>query len=156
MVIVADTSPINYLVLIDQIGILPRLYTRVLIPPAVFDELTHPAAPSPVRDWTEHHPIWLEVVSPKNTVALAQLDLGESQAIALAGELGAGVVLIDELAGRQEAQRRGLKVAGTLSARQLVDQAGLVKFDESIARLRKTSFRISQAILAEIQQKRSH
>jgi predicted nucleic acid-binding protein len=45
MVIVADTSPVNYLVLIDKIGILPLLYTRVLIPPAVFDELTHPAAP---------------------------------------------------------------------------------------------------------------
>ena len=70
MVIVADTSPINYLVLIDHIGILPRLYTRVLIPPAVFDELTHPAAPSPVREWTERHPIWLEVISPKTTVAL--------------------------------------------------------------------------------------
>jgi predicted nucleic acid-binding protein len=42
MVIVADTSPVNYLVLIDQIGILPLLYTRALIPPAVFDELTVP------------------------------------------------------------------------------------------------------------------
>jgi len=50
MVVVADTSPINYLVLIDHIGILPRLYTRVLIPPAVFNELTHPVAPSLVRD----------------------------------------------------------------------------------------------------------
>jgi predicted nucleic acid-binding protein len=88
MVVVADTSPINYLVLIDQIGILPLLYRRVLVPPAVFDELTHPAAPGPVRDWTERHPMWLEVVSPKNTVALAQLHLGESQAIALASEVG--------------------------------------------------------------------
>lgn len=155
MVIVADTSPINYLVLIDEIGLLPQLYTRVLIPPAVFDELTHPAAPSPVRDWTERHPSWLEVVSPKNTVALARLDLGESQAIALASELGVSVVLIDELAGRQEARRRGLKVAGTLSVLDDADQAGLVKFDEAIARLRTTSFRVSQAVLAEIDQKRS-
>jgi hypothetical protein len=82
MVIVADTSPINYLVLIGHIGILPRLYTRVVIPPAVFDELTHPAAPAPVRDWIERHPAWLEVLSPKSTIAVAQLDLGESQAIA--------------------------------------------------------------------------
>lgn len=99
MVVVADTSPINYLVLIEQIGILPRLFTRVLIPPAVFDELTHPAAPSPVREWTERRPIWLEVITPKDTVPFAQLDPGESQAISLAGELGADVVLIDELAG---------------------------------------------------------
>jgi predicted nucleic acid-binding protein len=154
MVIVADTSPINYLVLIEHIGILPRLYARVVIPPAVFDELTHPAAPAPVRDWTERHPIWLEVLSPKSTVALAQLDLGESQAIALASELGTGVVLIDELAGRLEATRRGLKVAGTLSVLDDADQAGMIKFDEAIARLRKTSFRISAAVLAEIEQKR--
>jgi predicted nucleic acid-binding protein len=65
MVIVADTSPVNYLVLIDQIGILPRLYSRVLIPPAVFDELTHPAAVSLVCEWTERHPVWLEVMSRK-------------------------------------------------------------------------------------------
>ena len=155
MVIVADTSPVNYLVLIDQIEILPRLYTRVLIPPAVFDELTHPAAPGAVREWTERHPFWLEFMSPKNTVALAQLDLGESQAIALASELGDGVVLIDELAGRKEATSRGLKVAGTLSVLDDADRAGLVKFDDAIARLRKTSFRVSQAVLAEIEQKRS-
>ena len=155
MVIVADTSPVNYLVVINQIGILPRLYKRVLIPPAVFDELTHPAAPGPVREWTERRPDWLEVKSPKNTVALAQLDLGESQAIALASELGAGVVLIDELAGRKEATSRGLKVAGTLSVLDDADRAGLVKFDDAIARLRKTSFRVSQAVLAEIEQKRS-
>ena len=94
-------------------------------------------------------------MSPKNTVVLAQLDLGESQAIALASELGVEVVLIDELAGRLEATRRGLKVAGTLSVLDDADQAGLVKFDEAIARLRTTSFRVSSAVLAEIEQKRS-
>ncbi len=67
MIVVADTSPINYLVLIEQIGILPSQYTRVLIPPAVFDELTHPAAPNMVRDWTQNHPAWLEILGPKNT-----------------------------------------------------------------------------------------
>jgi predicted nucleic acid-binding protein len=45
MVVVADTSPINYLVLIAQINLLPRLYTRILIPPAVLAELKHPLAP---------------------------------------------------------------------------------------------------------------
>jgi predicted nucleic acid-binding protein len=45
MVVVADTSPINYLVLIDQIDLLTRLYVRILIPPAVLEELMHPLAP---------------------------------------------------------------------------------------------------------------
>jgi predicted nucleic acid-binding protein len=39
MVVVADTSPINYLVLIGQIDLLTRLYKRILIPPAVLAEL---------------------------------------------------------------------------------------------------------------------
>jgi hypothetical protein len=52
MIVVADTSPINYLVLIGQIEILPRLYTRITIPSAVLKELKHPVAPEPVRDWS--------------------------------------------------------------------------------------------------------
>lgn len=49
MIVVADTSPINYLIQIEQVSVLSRLYGRVLIPPAVFQELTHPSAPSEVR-----------------------------------------------------------------------------------------------------------
>jgi predicted nucleic acid-binding protein len=115
MVVVADTSPINYLVLIEQIDLLTRLYTRILIPPAVLAELKHPLAPKPVRDWACDPPKWLEVLSPKDSLTLAQLDLGETEAIALATEMHAEVLLIDEQAGRQEAVRRGLRVAGTLS-----------------------------------------
>jgi predicted nucleic acid-binding protein len=80
---------------------------------------------------------------------------GETEAIALATEVHADVVLIDEQAGRQEAVLRGLKVAGTLSVLDEADQAGLVIFDDAIAKLRKTSFRVSQAVLSEIRQKRS-
>jgi predicted nucleic acid-binding protein len=156
MVVVADTSPINYLVLIDQVSILPRLYSRVLVPSAVYEELTHPAAPRPVRDWTLSHPAWLEVARPRDAKPIAHLDLGESQAIALAHEMGVRVLLIDDQAGRQEATRRGLKVAGTLSVLDEADQAEFLLFDDSVARLQKTSFRVSQAILADIMQKRSH
>ena len=67
----------------------------------------------------------------------------------------AEVLLMDEQAGRQEAVRRGLRVAGTLSALDEADQAGLVNFDQAVAQLRKTSFRVSQAVVSEIMQKRS-
>jgi predicted nucleic acid-binding protein len=155
MLVVADTSPINYLVLIDQIGILPRLYNRILIPPAVVEELKHPAAPKPVRDWMAALPGWVEVLRPKNTLSLAQLDLGESEAIALATEMRAEVLLIDDQAGRQEAARRGLRVAGTLAVLDEADQAGLVDFKLVLARLLQTSFRVSKAVLAEINERRS-
>lgn len=155
MVVVADTSPINYLVLIGQIDLLTGLYARILIPPAVLAELKHPLAPKPVRDWACDTPKWLEVLSPKDSLTLAQLDLGETEAIALATEMHAEVLLIDEQAGRQEAVRRGLRVAGTLSVLDEADQAGLVSFDQAVAQLRKATFRVSQAVISEIMQKRS-
>lgn len=155
MVVVADTSPINYLILIGQIDLLARLYTRILIPPAVLAELKHPLAPQPVRNWADNAPLWLEVLSPRSSLILPKLDLGETEAIALATEVNAEVVLIDEQAGRQEALRRGLKVAGTLSVLDEAGEAGLVIFDDAVAELRKTSFRVSQAVLSEIARKRS-
>jgi predicted nucleic acid-binding protein len=121
----------------------------------VLAELQHPVAPKPVRDWADNAPEWVDVLSPKNSLILGQLDLGESEAIALATEVHAEVVLIDEQAGRQEALRRGLKVAGTLSVLDEADQAGLVVFENVIADLRKTSFRVSQSVLSEIREKRS-
>lgn len=155
MVVVADTSPVNYLVLIGQIEILPRLYTRIPIPPAVLAELNHPAAPEPVRHWAAHPPGWLEVLTPKSRVNITQLDPGESEAIALATEMHVEVLLIDERAGRQEAARRGLKIAGTLSVLDEADQAGLVDFDAAVVLLRHTSFRVSAAVLAAIEERRS-
>ena len=156
MVVVADTSPINYLVLIDQIEILSRLYSQILIPPAVLEELRHPAAPKPVRDYLREPPTWLEVRSPQKSLSLPQLDLGECQAISLATELRGDLLLIDEYAGRQEAARLGLKVAGTLAILDDADRAGFISFDLAVARLRQTNFRISQAILDEIRNRRSH
>lgn len=52
MMVIADTSPVNYLVLIGSVDILPQLYGRVLVPPSVCSELQHPRAPETVRAWT--------------------------------------------------------------------------------------------------------
>ncbi len=60
MIVVADTSPINYLVLIGHIEILPQLYVRILIPPAVWKELRDAQTPSSVRAWAAQVPAWLE------------------------------------------------------------------------------------------------
>ncbi|HUQ93272.1 MAG TPA: hypothetical protein VM120_16440 [Bryobacteraceae bacterium] len=66
-------------------------------------ELTHPVAPQPVGDWADNAPEWVEVLSPKNSMILAQLDRGESE---LPTEVHAEVVLIDEQAGRQAEIRK--------------------------------------------------
>ena len=154
MIVVADTSPINYLILIGEIQILQRLYKRILIPPAVLEELRHRAAPKPVQDWIRDPPGWIGVQRPKSVLVYPQLDLGESEAIALATEVRATVLLIDDFAGRQEAARLGTRVAGTLSVLDEADQVGLVDFERALVRLLKTSFRVSQAVLAEIRERR--
>jgi len=74
MVVVADTSPINYLVLISRIDLPASLYTRMLIPPAVLAELKHPVAPKIVRDWAYSAPVWLEFLSPMRDLILPSLD----------------------------------------------------------------------------------
>jgi predicted nucleic acid-binding protein len=97
MIVVSDTSPLNYLVLIDLQHILPDLFERILIPAAVRDELQSAGAPESIARFMAAAPAWLETrevseVDPK----LQYLDRGEREAITLAASLSAGSVLIDE------------------------------------------------------------
>ncbi len=63
--VIADTSPINYLLLIGHIDILPKLFERVIVPEIVRDELTHPKAPAVVRNWIASPPDWVEIRNAK-------------------------------------------------------------------------------------------
>lgn len=75
-VVVADTSPLNYLILIDAIELLPRLYGKIVIPAEVMHELTDGGAPGRVSEWAMHCPEWLEVRSSplSDDAALPLLD----------------------------------------------------------------------------------
>ena len=141
--IVADTTPLNYLVLIQATDILPELYRTVLIPPAVKAELAHVNTPAIVRAWISQPPAWLEVVSLNQPVdsALAHLDAGEREAISLASELQAILLLMDERDGVTIARHRGLKVVGTLATLDLTAAHGLVDLQTMFERLRATTFR---------------
>jgi predicted nucleic acid-binding protein len=116
MIVVADTSPINYLILIGEIEILAKMYGTVVVPRAVREELLRPSAPEIVRDWMSQMPVWLEVRTPSNApdALLAALDPGERDAIILAGELKADQLIGDDRQGRHEAEKRGIPVIGTL------------------------------------------
>ncbi len=93
MIVIADTGPINYLVLIQEIQVLPALYGRITVPASVCEELKHPRAPDVVRLWMNQPPRWLEVRTPffppDAELANSHLDAGERDAILLAEELGA-------------------------------------------------------------------
>jgi predicted nucleic acid-binding protein len=156
MIVVADTTPLNYLILIGEIDVLPKLYGRVVIPPAVVEELTRSRTPANVRAWIAQPPPWLEVLTPApaTDIALAGLDAGEREAIALAEQLS-GLpdsiqLIVDELLGRREAERRGLPVIGTIGVLREAAEEGLLELRSAIERLRQTSFHISPAILARL------
>ena len=73
MIVIADTTPLNYLVLIHEADLLSRLFGQVLIPPAVFTELKDPETPSAVRARLANVPGWLQV-QPLHSRPHPQLD----------------------------------------------------------------------------------
>jgi predicted nucleic acid-binding protein len=150
-VVVADATPLHYLVLIDAVHVLPRLFERIHVPFVVRDELTCEATPPLVRSWMQQPPHWLEVLdSPavsSQDPALQALDSGERAAIELAESIRADLVLIDDRAGAILAQRRGLAVTGTLGVLDLASQSGLLLLREVFGRLQKTNFRYPPSLL---------
>lgn len=147
MIVVADTTPLRYLVIIGRQHLLPALYGSVLIPPAVADELVHENTPAVVRSWLAAWPSWIEIRQPTRTLEIEDLDQGELQAIALAEEAGADILLVDERDARREAERRHLHVVGTL--RVLADGAsrGMTDLEEAFKLLQDTNFRVSSELL---------
>src|SRR5262245_5819403 len=109
MLVVVDTTPINYLVLIDHVHLLASLYEQVVMPHAVAVELQHPHAPAVVQAWVASPPRWCMIRQARGRPdpVLMQLGPGEREAIVLAQELCADALLTDDLEGRREARQRG-------------------------------------------------
>lgn len=152
MIVVADTSPLNYLILIRQQDLLPKLFQRVFVPPEVLLELGDPDAPLVVRSWLQNRPEWLEVKAPQTPPgeALRLLDPGEREAIQLAQEQGADLLLIDERRGSAEARRLGLTTTGTIGVLFAAGELGLIDAKEACRRLlTETTFRVTAELRAK-------
>jgi predicted nucleic acid-binding protein len=156
MIVVADSGPLHYLILLDHSELLRRFYSRVVVPDAVASELSAAGAPATVRDWILQPPSWISVI-PVALEAIEtitdNLDLGERSAIALATTLGADLLLIDEAAGREEARRRNLRVTGTLGVLRAGAEQGLVNVPALIGRLKATSFYVDDALVNAVFQR---
>ena len=148
--VVADTGPLNYLVLIEQIELLHTLFERVFVPEAVEKELLHDEAPAVVRLWISTAPPWIEKVpagDDKSDPMLRDLDDGERAAIQLAVRIGAKLLLIDDRDGVAAARRMGFAVTGTLGILDLAARRGLIRLKEVVERLKATSFRCRSDVL---------
>ena len=149
MIVVADSSPLNYLIQINCVGVLGHLYHLVLVPSGVLEELRHPGAPPSVASWVSNLPDWirLHIVETRQDESLDMLDPGEREAIQLAQEHRADLLLIDERRGRLEAKRRGLAVTGTLGVLLSAGQRGLIDAEPFFHSLvETTTFRASPGV----------
>ena len=78
--VVADTGPVNYLLLIGHIEILPALFDKVILPSVVGDELAKPNAPLPVRNWIASPPAWVENTADGRRFRTTHLSRGSTRA----------------------------------------------------------------------------
>ncbi|MES2391522.1 MAG: DUF3368 domain-containing protein, partial [Acidobacteriota bacterium] len=133
MIVVSDTSPLNYLIQINLVDILRQLYGRVFVPHEVHAELLADGALKKVRTWALTPPEWFEIRSaiPVPRPEIETLDSGEQAAITLALEMHADRLLADERKARRIAHDCfGLKVTGTLGVLREAHFAGLLKAPE--------------------------
>jgi predicted nucleic acid-binding protein len=149
MIGVADTSPLCYLILIDEVDLLPKLFGEVVIPAAVITELLHEDAPEAVRVWAANLPSWVSVQENPvcNTAGLERLQVGEQAAILLAESIGAELILLDEKSAPRIAAQRGMRITGTLGVLGEAAARGMVGLPAAIDRLRRTNFRCSPALM---------
>lgn len=147
MKVVTDASPLNYLVLIEAEQVLSKLFSEVLVPREVIDELGHPQTPTKVREWVSTRPTWLHVKSTSSALPNEKLGPGESAAIAIALDINADALLIDERDGTAAARRLGIKTIGTLAVLAMAAEKGLLNLEAAFAALRDTSFRATPSLL---------
>lgn len=159
MIVVSDASPIINLSIIGQLELLPKLFGRVVIPTAVFEEIAVQGAGLPGAAEVLSAD-WVEIKPPQNraflNLLLAEKDLhrGEAAAIALAVELHADALIVDDAIGRIHARKQGIPFVGILGILLRAKKKGhLAAVQPELERLKnEANFFISQNLYAEILQ----
>jgi predicted nucleic acid-binding protein len=160
MIAVCDMGPLHYLVLIGCDHILPRIFDRVITARIVIEqEMAGPHTPEPVRRWAADAPRWLEILEPQQVEAIPSLGKhgvrgdGDRAIISLARELGAQVLVMDDVKARREAKKRGINSLWMLELLDEAAERGLI--GDLSARLdhlkRRTSFYVGEKARAVIE-----
>ena len=147
MIVISDTSPLITLWDIGKIDVLRQLYGTVVIPSAVEDELradTHARSADAIFEACSG---WLTVRTPVEVVPIEGLDPGETAAIALAKEMHAELLIIDERLGRRVAKREQIQSYGTIGVLEKAAKEGLIDLAEAFERIKQSKFYISHKYL---------
>jgi uncharacterized protein len=155
MIVVSNTSPISNLAKVGQLTLLQELYDRILIPNAVHNELLDERAGEAVITAVQGA-TWLRIQSVQNQELVGELrsrvNVGEAEAIALAIEVNANRLLIDERLGRRVAVDRGLRITGVLGILLLAKRQGAIAIVKPVMDdlVTQAGFRISSQLYAEV------
>jgi uncharacterized protein len=155
--VVSNTSPITNLAAVGQLNLLQQLYGSIIIPQAVYDEMASLGyiVPGTIEVQTLS---WIQTQQVINRTLVTQLqtelDEGESEAIALAIELNANQLLLDEYPGRTVASRLGIKITGVLGVLLAAKRRGLIASIKPIVDdlITQAGFRVSNQVYTDVLQ----
>jgi len=155
MVVVSNTSPLHYLIAVEHVHLLEKLFAKVYVPPSVVRELSHASTPPIVRDWILERPAWLAVqplAQPLAADLAVSLDLGEAEAIQLTEEKKADLLILDEWKGRVIAQGRGFALTGALGILGIAYQKRMIEDPVGVlTAMRAKGFRIHDQLVVRFQ-----
>ena len=149
MIIVADSSPLIALAIIDGLNLLDSLYQNVCAPQAVFEEVT---LPGKVQSGRLKKYLESRILLVRNTLAVAafrsELGPGESEAIVCAMENKADFILLDDYKARETARLNGLPVIGSIGVLIMAKHNTLIPaIKPYIETLRMNGIWISQSVV---------
>ena len=160
MIVVSDTSPITNLAAIGQLDLLRQLYTTIVIPVAVYNEMV--AVGKPVPGAIEVQTLsWIQtqiIANPQSVIDVQisydNIDLGEAEAIILALELKADLLLMDERRGRVLAANYGLRVTGLLGILLQAKRNGFIPAIKPVIEqlIEEADFRVSSKLYETVLQ----
>lgn len=150
--VVSNTTPIISLLKLNRLDLLKQLYKQVYIPAAVYNEIEAGKAKEFYKDLSKTD--WIKIVEIEDKQAVKyflDLDSGEAEAIVLATELNADLILLDEKLGRFHAKHADLKVTGTIGILLKAKKEGLIyELKSLLHELTKKDVWISERLKKEI------
>ena len=150
--VIVNSTPIISLSLINQLELLKHLYQETFIPPTVQAEVLAGGV-SGAGIVQLQQASWIQIQSlqdPRRADLLSDLDRGEAEVIALAQEINADLVIIDERLGRRHAKRLGLTFTGTLGVLLRAKEQQLVtEIKPLIEQLQQGGIRLGDAVITE-------
>lgn len=153
--VVSNTTPIISLLKLSKLELLESLYKEIIIPFAVYEEIEAGKNKAYYQDLSKVN--WIKIIEIQDKKALKyflDLDLGEAEAIVLANEIGADLIILDEKLGRYHAKHSELTVTGTIGILLKAKSNGLIKFIKPLLHeLTEKDVWISEKLIHEILQR---